>query len=422
MRRKKRFGSLSTISGSVFSLFLSISTFENSIDTGERYAIVMHVSSVHRQPGRSNWYCAYTDHVGKRHFKTTGTTNKKEAESICHRLQATADMARSGRLTSDRARKIIEGAVAEMLEASGEKLENSTVGEFLEDWLVKKEPEISPSTFGSFQAITRNFLEFLGPRKNASMAALRVSDIQDYRAHLAKRFSSGSVNNHLKMLRLALNVAVARNLIDRNPAEFVENLARDDKHNRRPFTDEELKKLLATAKGDWKTAVACALYSGQRLGDVANLEWGQVDLGREEIALQTQKTNRHVNIPIPIPLLRHLKKLPQGKPDEPVMPDLHGKPSGQLSNLFYTLMIEAGLVAPRKDREKVARNGERRTASPLSFHCLRHSTTTLLKSAGVPDTIARDILGHDSVAASRGYTHISAETKREALKTIPDLL
>ena len=36
--------------------------------------------------------------------------------------------------------------------------------------------------------------------------------------------------------------------------------------------------------------------------------------------------------------------------------------------------------------------------------------------------LSRDIVGHESEAVSRNYTHIDAETKRAALDKLPELL
>ena len=63
-----------------------------------------------------------------------------------------------------------------------------------------------------------------------------------------------------------------------------------------------------------------------------------------------------------------------------------------------------------------------RTTSELSFHCLRHTATSLLKNAGVSDAVARDIIGHDSAAVSAHYTHIDTATKRGAVDSMPDVL
>ena len=44
-----------------------------------------------------------------------------------------------------------------------------------------------------------------------------------------------------------------------------------------------------------------------------------------------------------------------------------------------------------------------------------------LKNAGVSDVVARDIIGHESVAVSASYTHIDMDTKRSALGKLPEI-
>ena len=64
--------------------------------------------------------------------------------------------------------------------------------------------------------------------------------------------------------------------------------------------------------------------------------------------------------------------------------------------------------------------GRRRVA--LSFHCLRHNTTSWLKKAGVPESVVRDIIGHESELVSRQYTHVDDATKRNAIRHLPTIL
>jgi integrase len=52
---------------------------------------------------------------------------------------------------------------------------------------------------------------------------------------------------------------------------------------------------------------------------------------------------------------------------------------------------------------------------------LRHTATSMLKNAGVPEAVAMDIIGHDSEVISRHYTHIESKAKRAALRKLPDL-
>jgi len=75
----------------------------------------------------------------------------------------------------------------------------------------------------------------------------------------------------------------------------------------------------------------------------------------------------------------------------------------------------------RTKEETGAGHSRRRPVSDVSFQPLRHSATSLLKNAGVPESVAMDIIGHDSSVISRHYTHIEASTKRAALKKLPDI-
>ena len=59
-------------------------------------------------------------------------------------------------------------------------------------------------------------------------------------------------------------------------------------------------------------------------------------------------------------------------------------------------------------------------ADDLTPYCLRHTYATDLQSAGVPLNVAKDLLGHQSIAmTSQTYTHLSVDAFAEAsLKVI----
>src|SRR5208282_1084249 len=63
----------------------------------------------------------------------------------------------------------------------------------------------------------------------------------------------------------------------------------------------------------------------------------------------------------------------------------------------------------------------RRQTSELSFHSLRHTFTTWLKSAGASNALAQMIVGHDSEVVSRGYTHLDADDTKAAISKLPDV-
>jgi integrase len=172
----------------------------------------------------------------------------------------------------------------------------------------------------------------------------------------------------------------------------------------------------------------CGLYHGLRLGDVASLRWPNAVLEARELRFKTEKTGREMVIPIAEPFYRYLLEIAGDDPQGALFPRAFALrqrkiPTSALSNQFYRIMTEAGVVEKRtnkKQKTKFGRNG-RRQSGGLGFHCLRHTATTLLKRAGASDVIAREIIGHETAAISRTYSHIDTATLRSAIDKMPDL-
>jgi integrase len=383
------------------------------------------MASVHRIPGKPNWICFFSDRNGARRCKSTLTRNKREAERVCAKVQSIEDQARTGNLTEEKARRVIERVVSEIMAESGAPIERKTVREHFTSWLKAFASEQSEGTFIRYEGVIGNFLGFLGGKATGNLAGLKAEDVERYRDHLQDQVAPATVNTHLKVLRVGLEKAVKQGIFDRNPARLVDNLDTSDRHERRAFTLPELKKLLAVCGDDWKTAVMFGIYTGLRLGDIQALTWANLDLQGKELTIRTQKTGRVQILPLAKPLLGLVEALPVGDdPKAPLCPSFQGKTVSWLSNQFFEVMASAGLVQSRGDHQKKegkAGRGCRRQLSDISFHALRHTATSLLKNAGVSDVVTRDIIGHESAAISNNYTHIESETKRAALDKLPDV-
>jgi len=92
-----------------------------------------------------------------------------------------------------------------------------------------------------------------------------------------------------------------------------------------------------------------------------------------------------------------------------------------LSNQFREILADAGLVEPRTHKAAKRGRSQAREPSELSFHSLRHSAVTMLKASGLSDVFAREIVGHESAAVSRQYTHLSTDDLRAAMQRLPDV-
>ena len=94
-----------------------------------------------------------------------------------------------------------------------------------------------------------------------------------------------------------------------DPAEGVKSVKGAATIKRRPFTIDELRRVLDVAGPEWQSLIKFGLYTGQRLSDLATLTWAQIDLERDEIALTTRKTDKRLLVPIAAPLREHLLSL-----------------------------------------------------------------------------------------------------------------
>jgi len=153
--------------------------------------------------------------------------------------------------------------------------------------------------------------------------------------------------------------------------------------------------------------VLFGLYTGQRLGDIARFNWKNVDLRKKSISLVTSKTGKALNIPLPPDLHNHLVSLLSPMSDsQPIHPSAfaivtaqQGK-TGHLSNQFGAILAKAGLRKITTHKATGKGRSAKRETNGLSFHSLRRSTATYLHEAGVPQSVAMALIGHDSADIS----------------------
>jgi len=309
--------------------------------------------------------------------------------------------------------------------ANQDKLPSGTVKEYLASWLSKKRLEIADRSYSDYDKAVREFQGHLGVKVEKTMDALTARDVVSFRGILSERVRGVTVNKYLKILRGAWTSALKDGLVRENIFVRV-GMVKDSKRERRAFTLPELQTIIAACDQEWRGMVLFGLYTGQRLSDIAGLTWRQVDLDRKELRLTTEKTQRNMTIPLAGPLVKHLITLPSADdPDAAVFPGAHHTVKvnqSTLSRQFTDILSSVGLTEKKTHEKKGQGRDMRRTSGGLSFHCLRHTATSLLKNQGVSDVVAREIIGHDSEAVSRVYTHIDPDTLRQAIDKLPDLV
>src|SRR2546423_13034992 len=116
--------------------------------------------SIHRQPGRPFWFCAFSifnpeTRTSRRVFRSTKTSDKKQALEICRAWHKAALKARNGKLSVDAAREIIARGVSDVFTAANvESLPSAPVKAGCETWTEAQAIETEGSTHARYKRRT----------------------------------------------------------------------------------------------------------------------------------------------------------------------------------------------------------------------------------------------------------------------------
>lgn len=379
------------------------------------------MASILRKPTSKFWFAAFRDATGRQHRKSTGTTDKTKAKRIAQQYETVAQ--RKG--NPQRVRETFANLYKEFY---GEELPSATVRGFIDRWLKHRKGETSDATYSIYEKTAERFLAFLSGDADRDLGSVTKSRIVDYRNQLADKLAPATVNRDVKIIRMIFRQARLDGYLFQDPAEGVSIIkSRNGEKPRRPLTIAEIQSILSVADPEWQSLIKFGLYTGQRLADLASLTWDQVDLERNEIRLTTRKTGKRLLLPIAGALRAHIESLdPADRPGVPVHPRAHASLEEQgrvntLSNDFTNLMAQVGLRPALTHQSRGKGRDGRRAGMDISFHSIRHSAVSILKDAGIPDSVVMALVGHDSAAMSQRYTSVGMESLTKAQEAMPAL-
>ena len=205
-----------------------------------------------------------------------------------------------------------------------------------------------------------------------------------------------------------METALTRGLVTQNPAKTVRSLKQTDSSQRAPFSSEEIEKIinLDSIDDEWRGAIILAAHSGLRCGDVVRLCSEDIKKGIVTVMPEkTARTQKVVRLPLTQDFLAWL-----GDRKGSLFPSLLEQKKATRSMQFISIMEKAGV--PRCVR------GAGVAELSRSFHCLRHSFTSWLADAGVPEEVRQSLTGHSSSRIHQNYTHFDSAPV-EAIKKLP---
>lgn len=397
------------------------------------------MATVIRRAGSPNWFARFRVD-GKDFTVTTGTANKRDAETAMRRLLAekkgTASLAelfdgvireldRQTREAESQTRKHELLAMRQDMarRLSGAQTDKLAISDVWQAWL--DNPKKRNPGAGTIQSYKSQWDRF-----TAWAAEHQISFLHEVTPALAEKYASdlwnskvapGTFNAHLNFLKGLFRILKTRAGLVTNPWDEIPALARE-REGRRDLTPDELTKVCRTATGSLRYMIALGLYTGMRLGDIVTLRWDAIhtDKGFIEIMpMKTRRLNKRVRLPIH-PVLGALLNEFQARALKndflfPVDREAYLKDRGSVTTRVQALLGSCGIQTTQAPT-----NGHRRRAIiRVGFHSLRHSFVSLCAANRVPQVAIMEMVGHGSPAMTALYSHAGDEQKSKAIAALP---
>jgi integrase len=357
---------------------------------------------------RTAWVVDYFDQAGKRRLKTFDTKKAADAWAVTARHEVS-----QGTHTPASA--------------------SVTVTEATERWIA--DCEANGLEFGTIKQrkehLRLHIAPFLGREKLSSLTAPRV---HQFVADMRKAGRSLAMRRKvLTNVKSMLSFAQGQGLVAQNVARGVKIKSDERATATGPLragvdfpTRAELRTIMDTATGRWRSLVIAAVFTGMRASELRGLTWDNVDLDEgvihvrqradawSKIANPKSKAGKR-DIPLAPMVVNTLKEWRASCPAGAlglVFPNTLGNVESQanvLSRFWFPLQVQAGLITEKGEPK-------------YTFHSLRHAAASLfIAHLGWTPKRVQSVMGHASVTMTfdrYGHLFEDREGDREAMKKL----
>jgi integrase/recombinase XerC len=291
-------------------------------------------------------------------------------------------------------------------------LSHGTIQAVTERWLrgLAAERDLSPNTVAAYRSDLAQFAEWAG---RAGVDRLEQIDRRLLRRFVAglseKRYARRTIARKASAVRSLLSWAVKTGLLDGHPAHDL-GTPKLDRPLPKVLRLDEVEHLLDLPPADDPVgardrAVLELLYgSGLRVGELCGLDVDDVDLASRRVRV-TGKGRKQRQVPVGEAAARALITYVQE-----VRPQLQAKTERANHALFLNTR------GSRLQRRSVNRILEKYLGADggrvVGPHALRHSFATHLLDNGADLRSVQELLGHENLATTQIYTHVSTERLR----------
>jgi integrase len=222
-----------------------------------------------------------------------------------------------------------------------------------------------------------------------------------------------TVKHVLVIVRQLFNKAIAWDMWSGgNPIKKVK-LPKLSNRRERFLTPEEVHMLLAelgNTSPQLHNISLLSLHTGMRAGEIFSLKWGHVDIENGLIHVADPKSSRPRKC-FMTPTIKDLfLNLNPGEPSDFVFHSRVGGPIKEVSHAFDRVVKRLGF-----------NNGITDARQKVTFHTLRHTFASWLALRGREILTIKELLGHQSLAMTERYSHLTPDHKKQAVEDIEKL-
>ncbi len=281
---------------------------------------------------------------------------------------------------------------------------------------LKYERNYSEYTIINYKDDLKKFNNFL-KRENLNYKKIEYGDIRRYLMYLKKDLNekNSSVCRNLSALRTFYNYTLNKGYTTDNPFVYVSG-PKKEKRLPRYFEYNEMEQLfkapdLKTPLGKRDRLILELLYaSGMRVGELCSVKVSDIDRKERKIIILGKGNKERVTY--------------YGEYCEDALNDYlnNGYPKLNKNNLDYLLINNRGTHLTERGVRDILTRLIKKTSidKNISPHMLRHTFATHLINEGASVLAVQKLLGHESIAATSIYTHVSeAHLKDVYYKAFP---
>lgn len=322
-------------------------------------------------------------------------------------------------------------------ERNRKKPENKIVSDFAKEYLSIQKTSLSPTSYVLYERIIeQHILPMFGRMR---LRDIKTYHVQDFIMRLNSmprsdgkpgHIAPQTVKRYTSVLRSMLTMAYKMYYMDDDVGLSRRLTFPKERYQEVDvFTIEETKTILDAAKTEpinIRLLIELALFTGMRRGEIIGLKWSDINFDKQCLSVKRSiyklKSKKSVEkepkshssirtIAIPNCLCETLKEYKKSQEE-------YSLSLATWQNLEYVFTDKNGNVMnPQTPTKQFSKFLDRHNIRHLKFHCLRHTSATLLLSNGCDIKTISARLGHSSIETTNIYVHMLKSVDKAAAIT-----